>query len=163
MRYRKLGRSGIEVSEIGVGAWAIGGAMWGGARDEDSQAALERAIERGVNLIDTALVYGNGHSEKIVGEVLKAHPNVLVATKVPPKSYQWPAYPDAKIDDNFPGAHIRRSCEQSLRNLKRERIDLLQLHVWAEAWTDSDEWYGTMVKLREEGKIRLIGISLNSH
>jgi aryl-alcohol dehydrogenase-like predicted oxidoreductase len=163
MRYRKLGRSGIEVSEIGVGAWAMGGAMWGGARDDDSRAALERAIERGVNLIDTALVYGQGHSEKLVGEIVKKHPKVLVATKVPPKSYGWPARPDAKLEENFPGAYIRRSCEQSLRNLKVERIDLLQLHVWADAWTDSDEWYGTMVKLREEGKIRLIGISINSH
>jgi aryl-alcohol dehydrogenase-like predicted oxidoreductase len=163
MRYRKLGKSGIEVSEIGVGAWAIGGAMWGGARDTDSRAALERAIERGVNLIDTALAYGQGHSEKIVGDVLKQHPNVLVATKVPPKSYHWPAYPDATLENNFPAAWIRRSCEQSLKNLKKDRIDLLQLHVWADAWSDSDEWYGEMVKLREQGKIRLIGISLNSH
>jgi aryl-alcohol dehydrogenase-like predicted oxidoreductase len=163
MRYRKLGRSGLEVSEIGVGAWAIGGSMWGGARDDHSREALERAVERGVNLIDTALVYGNGHSEKIVGEFLKQHPKVLVATKVPPKSYNWPAYPDAPLKDNFPAAHIRRSCEQSLRHLQKERIDLLQLHVWADAWTDSDEWYGEMVKLRDEGKIRLIGISINSH
>src|SRR5262245_22235536 len=136
MRYRKLGKSGIEVSEVGVGAWAMGGSMWGGARDDHSREALERAVERGVNLIDTALVYGSGYSEKIVGEFLKQHPSVLVATKVPPKSSRWPAYPDAKIGDNFPAAHVRRSCEQSLRNLKRERIDLLQLHVWAEAWTD---------------------------
>jgi aryl-alcohol dehydrogenase-like predicted oxidoreductase len=161
MRYRKLGRSGIEVSEIGVGAWAIGGSMWGGARDDDSRAALVRAVERGVNFIDTARVYGDGHSERIVGEFLKQHPQVLVATKVPPKSYHWPAYPDATIEENFPAAWIRRCCEESLRHLGR--IDLLQLHVWAEAWTDRDEWYGEMVKLRDEGKIRLIGISINSH
>ncbi len=163
MRYRKLGRSGIDVSEIGVGAWAIGGGMWGGARDEDSRAALERAVERGVNLIDTALVYGSGHSERIVGDLLQRHPKVMVATKVPPKSSRWPAYPDAKIEENFPADWIRTCCEKSLTNLQRERIDLLQLHVWADGWTDRDEWYGTMVKLREEGKIGLIGISLNSH
>jgi aryl-alcohol dehydrogenase-like predicted oxidoreductase len=163
MRYRKLGRSGVEVSEIGVGAWAIGGSMWGGARDDDSRAALERAIERGVNLIDTALVYGQGHSEKIVGDVLKRHPEVLVATKVPPKSYNWPAQPDARLEDNFPAAWIRQSCEDSLAHLQRDHIDLLQLHVWADSWTLRDEWYGEMVKLREQGKIRLIGISINSH
>jgi aryl-alcohol dehydrogenase-like predicted oxidoreductase len=163
MRYRKLGKSGIEVSEIGVGAWAIGGNMWGGADDDQSSAALERAIERGVNLIDTALVYGSGRSERVVGGVLADHPNVMVATKVPPKAYHWPAYPDARLADNFPAPYIRECCEESLRNLKRDRIDLLQLHVWADAWTDSDEWYGEMVKLREAGKIRLIGISINSH
>jgi aryl-alcohol dehydrogenase-like predicted oxidoreductase len=163
MRYRKLGRSGIEVSEVGVGAWAIGGGMWGGPRDDDSRAALSHAIERGVNLIDTALVYGQGHSERLVGEVLARHPKVLVATKVPPKSYRWPAYPESRLEENFPGDWIRSCCEQSLSHLKKDHIDLLQLHVWAEAWTDSDEWYGAMVKLREEGKIRLIGISINSH
>jgi aryl-alcohol dehydrogenase-like predicted oxidoreductase len=161
MRFRKF--RGLEVSEIGVGAWAIGGTMWGGARDDDSRAALERAVEHGVNLIDTALVYGQGHSERIVGDFLSRHPNVMVATKVPPKAYEWPAPPGSKLEDFFPAQWIVRSCEQSLKNLKKERIDLLQLHVWADAWADQDEWYGAMVKLKEQGKIRLIGISLNSH
>lgn len=165
MRYRTLGKSGVRVSEVGVGAWAIGGGMWGGRRDDDSRAALGRAVDNGVNLIDTALVYGQGHSERLVGEFVRSRPGaeLLVATKVPPKSSSWPAYPDARIEDNFPGDWIRRSCEQSLKNLGLERIDLLQLHTWADAWTDRDEWYAEMVKLRDEGKIRLIGLSLNSH
>src|SRR6188472_1683071 len=108
MRYRKI--KDIEVSEIGVGAWAIGGTMWGGARDDDSRAALERAFDRGVNLVDTALVYGQGHSERIVGEILQGHRDVMVATKVPPKNFKWPAYPDSKIEECFPAAHIQRSC-----------------------------------------------------
>jgi aryl-alcohol dehydrogenase-like predicted oxidoreductase len=163
MRYRKLGRSGVEVSEIGVGAWAMGGTMWGGPRDADSRRALERAVAHGVNFIDTALVYGQGHSERLVGEFVRAHRGVLVATKVPPKSGAWPARPGAPLEPEFPAAWIRECCERSLANLGVERIDLLQLHVWADAWTDRDEWYGTMTRLREEGKIRLLGISINSH
>jgi aryl-alcohol dehydrogenase-like predicted oxidoreductase len=168
MRYRALGRSGLMVSEVGYGAWAIGGTMWGGARDGDARAALERAYELGVNLVDTALVYGDGHSERLVGEFVRAHASaggreVYVASKVPPMNMRWPADARAKLRDVFPAAHIRRSCEQSLRNLGLERIDLLQLHVFAAAWTDEDEWYGEMVALRDEGKIRLIGVSVNDH
>jgi len=163
MKYRTLGRSGLRVSEVGVGAWAMGGAMWGGKRDDDAKAAMQRAHELGVRLIDTALVYGDGHSEKLVGEFARARKDVLVATKVPPKAMQWPARPGSKLEEYFPGAWVRECCERSLRNLGLEHIDLLQLHVWNDAWTERDEWYGEMVKLREEGKIRAIGISVNSH
>jgi len=165
MKRRKLGRSGALVSEIGFGAWAIGGSMWGGARDDDARAALARARERGLNFIDTALVYGDGHSERLVGAFLReaGFRDALIATKVPPKSMQWPAQPGARLRDNFPAEWIRSCCERSLRNLGVERIDLLQLHVWAQAWTDQDDWYAALTKLREEGKLRLIGISINSH
>lgn len=163
MKTRALGKTGIRVSEVGFGAWAIGGGMWGGTRDEDSRAALERAYERGVTLYDTALVYGTGHSEKLVGGFAKRHPDVVVATKVPPKAMKWPAPPGSKVDEFFPAAWIRECAERSLANLGRDHIDLLQLHVWAESFTARDEWYGEMVRLREEGKIRAIGISINSH
>jgi len=116
-----------------------------------------------VTLVDTALVYGDGHSEKLVGQFLAAHREVAVATKVPPKCYQWPARPGSKLDEFFPAEWITRSCERSLKNLAVERIDLLQLHVWAEAWTDQDEWYQAMLALKQAGKIRAIGISINSH
>src|SRR5215467_3566799 len=135
MRERPLGRTGLAVSEIGFGAWAIGGGMWGGRRDDDARTALARAVERGVTFIDTALVYGNGHSEKLVGELVRVHPHVAVASKVPPKNYQWPARPRTALDKAFPGDWITSSTEQSLKNLGLERIDLLQLHVWADAWT----------------------------
>jgi aryl-alcohol dehydrogenase-like predicted oxidoreductase len=155
---------GPEVSEVGFGAWAIGGGMWGGRRDEDARAALERAFDRGVNFVDTALVYGDGHSERLVGEFARAHQGrVIVATKVPPKAYNWPARPGAPLRENFPGEWIVQCAEQSLTNLGLERIDLLQLHVWADAWTDEDEWHHALEKLRQAGKVRLFGISVNSH
>src|SRR5215831_19992987 len=165
MKRRKLGRSGALVSEIGFGAWAIGGSMWGGARDDDARAALARARERGLNFIDTALVYGDGHSERLAGAFLReaGFRDALIATKVPPKSMQWPAQPGARLRDNFPAEWIRSCCERSLKNLGLECVDLLQLHVWADAWTDRDEWYETMTRLRDQGKIRWIGISINSH
>src|SRR5262245_43757313 len=141
MRYRTLGRSGIRVSEVGFGAWAIGGGMWGPPRDDDAHAALDRAVELGVNFVDTALAYGQGHSEKLVGELLRRHDGVMVATKVPPRSGQWPARPGAPLRESFPADWIVSSCERSLANLGVERIDILQLHVWADAWTDEDEWY----------------------
>jgi aryl-alcohol dehydrogenase-like predicted oxidoreductase len=164
MRYRKLGNNGPDVSSIGFGAWAIGGGMWGGRRDEDARAALERAFARGVNFYDTALVYGDGHSERLVGEFARRHADqVYVATKVPPKSYQWPARPGSPLRDFFPASWITECAERSLRNLGLPRIDLLQLHVWADDWTDDDEWYGALDKLRQQGKVRLTGISINSH
>jgi aryl-alcohol dehydrogenase-like predicted oxidoreductase len=161
---RALGKSGVQVSEIGFGAWAIGGNMWGGVRDDDSRAALRRARELGVNLVDTALEYGDGHSEQLVGEVVReGWPDLVLATKVPPKAMQWPAPRDARLEDFFPAAWIRESCERSLRNLRVERIDLLQLHVWADAWTERDEWYEALDALRAQGKVRLLGVSINSH
>jgi aryl-alcohol dehydrogenase-like predicted oxidoreductase len=164
MRYRKLGNKGPEVSEIGFGAWAIGGGMWGGKRDEDARNALARAHELGVNLIDTALVYGEGHSERLVGEFARQHPGKLViASKVPPKNFQWPARPGSPLRDAFPADWIIARAESSLKNLGLECIDLLQLHVWADAWTDDDEWYGALDQLRQQGKIRLLGLSINSH
>ena len=164
MRLRKLSQNGPEVSEVSFGAWAIGGAMWGGRRDDDARAALEHAFSRGVNLVDTALVYGDGHSERLVGEFARAHRDqVYVATKVPPKAYNWPAPPNAPLRDNFPASWIVECAERSLKNLGLERIDLLQLHVWADAWTDQDEWYEALEKLRAQGKVRLTGISINSH
>src|SRR5436305_1809083 len=122
MKLRKLGRNGPEVSEIGFGAWAIGGGQWGGARDQDAGAALLRAREHGVNFIDTALVYGEGHSERLVGAFVREHRwhDAIIASKVPPKPMDWPARPDAQLEDFFPNDWIRGSCEQSLKNLGRE-------------------------------------------
>ena len=91
MRYRSFGQTGLQVSELGYGAWGIGKAMWGGADDEESLKSLRRAIERGVNFIDTALAYGDGHSEQLVGRVVRENAGVHVATKVPPKNWEWPA------------------------------------------------------------------------
>ena len=161
MRYRSLGNTGIEVSEIGYGAWGIGGKMWLGGSDDSSTAALRRAIELGLNFIDTALVYGEGHSERLVGAIAPAE--VHIATKVPPKNVRWPALRGIGIADVFPYDHIMKSTEQSLRNLKRETVDLLQLHVWNPEWIDSDEWRRAFADLKKSGKARFVGVSINDH
>ncbi|MSP61118.1 MAG: aldo/keto reductase [Myxococcales bacterium] len=164
MNTRPLGRTGLSVSEVGFGAWAIGGGMWGAADDATSIAALERAIDLGVNLIDTALVYGEGRSERLIGEVVRRRPEkIVVCSKVPPMNFQWPARADTPLRDVFPARHIRFSCEQSLSHLGLDCIDVLQLHVFASAWATENEWWDEMQALRAEGKIRHVGISLNDH
>src|SRR6478672_8244022 len=131
MQYRKLGRTGFAVSVLGYGAWGIGRSQWVGATDVESMVALRRAIEKGVNFIDTALAYGNGHSEKLVGDAVRSEPGrVYVATKVPPKNGQWPARAGATADDVFPADWIVECTETSLRNLALEAIDVQQFHVW---------------------------------
>ena len=162
MRYRKLGRTNFEISEIGFGAWGIGGKQWLGGDDNESLAALRRAIELGVNLIDTALAYGDGHSEQLVGQVVRDTPGkIYVATKVPPKNGIWPA--SGAITDVFPYDYIMRSAEESLRNLKLDAIDLLQLHVWSADWLSTDEWRRAFEDLKRSGRVRSVGISATEH
>jgi aryl-alcohol dehydrogenase-like predicted oxidoreductase len=164
MRTRPLGRTGMQVSEIGFGAWGIGGAQWIGARDEESRRALHRAIDLGVNLVDTALAYGNGHSERLVGRVARERRETLyVATKVPPKNLVWPAPRGVPVDENYPPDHVVRSAETSLRNLGSERIDLLQLHTWLDDYLDQDGWRDALLGLKRQGKVRAVGISVNDH
>jgi aryl-alcohol dehydrogenase-like predicted oxidoreductase len=164
MRYRKLGRTGMEISEVGYGAWGIGGNQWKGSTDDEALKALHRALELGLNFIDTALAYGEGHSEKLVGGVVKQAPGrVFVATKVPPMNRVWPAAPGSNIMDVFPYEYIVRSTEESLRNLQMDTIDLQQLHVWDPGWIDRDEWKRAFEDLKRDGKIRFTGISINDH
>ena len=163
MRYRKLGRTNFQVSEIGFGAWGIGGKQWLGGEDHESLAALRRAIELGVNLIDTALAYGDGHSEQLVGEVVRQTrgTRIYVATKVPPKNRIWPA--KGSLDEVFPYDYIVGSAEESLRNLKLDAIDLLQLHVWSADWTGREEWRRAFEDLRRAGKVHSVGVSATEH
>jgi aryl-alcohol dehydrogenase-like predicted oxidoreductase len=164
MRYRTLGRTGIEVSEIGYGAWGIGGAQWGGADDDESVQALQRAIELGLNFVDTALAYGEGHSERLVGRVARERAeSVHVATKVPPRNRIWPAQEGAPLDEVFPPGYVSECAERSLENLGVPSIDLLQLHVWNDDWADSGELRAEVDELRSSGKIRFFGISINDH
>jgi aryl-alcohol dehydrogenase-like predicted oxidoreductase len=164
MRYRKLGKTNFEVSEIGYGSWGIGGKQWLGGRDDESLSALRRAIELGVNLIDTALAYGDGHSEKLVGQVVRdtAH-KIYVATKVPPKNGIWPARAGTPISEVFPYDYIMHSAEESLRNLGLESIDLLQLHVWHPEFLERDDWRRAFDDLKRSGKVRAAGISVTEH
>ncbi len=164
MNYRKLGKTGLDVSEIGFGAWGIGKTMWIGASDSESLAALRHAIDLGLNFIDTALAYGDGHSEKLVGEAVRASgKRVYIATKVPPKNKRWPARPGIGIEEAFPRDYVVESTETSLRNLGVEQIDVQQLHVWNPEWLASDEWRRALEDLKTSGKVKAVGISINDH
>jgi aryl-alcohol dehydrogenase-like predicted oxidoreductase len=163
MLYRPLGRTGLSVSEIGYGGWGIGGSGWIGAEEHESIRALHRAIELGMNFIDTARGYGE--SERIVGRVLREHPDdeVYWATKVPPKNGLWPA-PDG-IDPAlaYPGEHIRASLDTSLRSSGLDHVDLLQFHVWSDDWVGRGDWLETIQAAKQAGKIRHFGISVNDY
>jgi aryl-alcohol dehydrogenase-like predicted oxidoreductase len=138
--------------------------MWQGATDAESLKALHAAADLGVNFIDTALVYGDGHSEQLVGRFIRERKEkIAVASKIPPLNYQWPAPPGGRLGDAFPANHIIQSTENSLRHLGLETIDVQQFHVWNDDWTDLPEWYDAITRLREQGKIRHFGISINDH
>ncbi len=162
MRYRTLGKTGLEVSEIGFGAWGIGRQMWRGADDRESIRALHLAVDLGLTFIDTALVYGRGHSEKLIGRFLgECQERVIVATKVPPANGMWPA--QGTVSEVFPPQHITSCVEQSLQNLGVEKLDLLQLHVWSQDWINQDLWYETLIDLKTSGKIGHFGVSVGDH
>ena len=165
MEYRTLGKTNLKVSAIGFGAWAIGGNMWGPQDDNDSIAAINKALDLGVNFIDTALAYGNGHSEEIIGKVLKERKvkreNIIIATKIPP--LMWPPPPTTHAKDAFPKENLISSVEQSLKNLNLDYIDLIQLHSWRENWTDDTDWHETLLDFKKQGKIRFIGISVHDN
>jgi aryl-alcohol dehydrogenase-like predicted oxidoreductase len=164
MRYRKLGKTNFEISDIGYGAWGIGGLQWLGGTDDESLQALRTAIDCGLNFIDTALAYGNGHSEKLVGKTAReSGRRIFVATKVPPRNGIWPAPAGTPIGEVFPKKYIIESTETSLRNLGLEAIDLQQLHVWTSEWTTRDEWKEAAEELKRAGKIKAFGISLTEH
>ena len=158
---RRLGRTGLSVSEVGYGAWGIGGSMWLGAEDQESLRALNRAIDLGVNFIDTAAVYGNGHSERLVGEVVRERSErIVVASKIPPKNFEWPAR-TADPDEAFPADHVRKWTERTLTNLGLDVLDVQQFHVWNDEWVGRGSWLEGIQALKDEGKIRFFGVSIN--
>jgi aryl-alcohol dehydrogenase-like predicted oxidoreductase len=164
MNYRTLGKTGFNVSEIGYGAWGIGKGAWIGATDDESLKALQRAIDLGLNFIDTALVYGDGHSENLVGQIVRQRSErIYVATKIPPKNEVWPAQAGVPVTEVFPAQHIIGSTEQSLKNLGLETIDVQQFHVWSDEWVNQGDWLDTIQKLKKEGKIKYFGVSINDH
>ncbi len=163
MRYRKLGRTGLDVSEIGFGAWGIGAAQWIGAKDEISLAALKKARDLGVNFYDTALAYGEGHSEQLLARAFAASPEIIVASKVPPKNYLWPARRGMPLAEVFPRQYVLSCLDHSLKNLGRETVDVYQFHVWNDEWASQTEWLETVQEMRRSGKARSVGISINDH
>lgn len=155
---RRLGNSDLEITPLGIGAWAMGGAgwqfSWGAQDDAESSAAIQAALDAGINWIDTAAVYGLGHSEEVVGRALKGRSNKpYIFTKC---ERTWDA--NQKIVPNLKAASIRKECENSLRRLQVDRIDLYQIH-WPEPDADIEEGWTEMARLKEEGKVRWIGVS----
>jgi aryl-alcohol dehydrogenase-like predicted oxidoreductase len=161
MRYRSFGRLGWQVSEVGYGMWGMGG--WTGSEDSESRASLDRAIALGCNFFDTAWAYGEGHSERLLGETLRNHPRsrLYVATKIPPKNRKWPARPSYPLEDAFPSDYIREYTEKSLENLGVSTIDLQQFHVWSDHWAGDERWQRAIRALKEEKLIQGFGISVN--
>lgn len=162
MRHRRFGRLGWQVSEIGYGMWGMG--SWSGSDDSESMQSLAAALELGCNFFDTAWVYGDGHSERLLGNLLREFPDhrLYVATKIPPKNMRWPARPEFDLDDTFPPEHIERYVHHSLENLGVERFDLIQLHTWEDRWLEDDRWVRSLEDLRDQGLFDGIGISLNT-
>jgi aryl-alcohol dehydrogenase-like predicted oxidoreductase len=160
MRYRTLGRTGLKVSEVGYGAWGIGKTFWIGADDEESLRSLQAARDAGVNFYDTALVYGDGHSEQLIGQAFGQSPEVIIASKVPPKDYVWQQKPGAKLDAVFPREYVLQCLDQSLTNLGREYVDVYQFHTWIDDWASSEEWHETVRDIKASGKAKFVGISV---
>ena len=161
MKYRRFGRTGWPVSEIGYGMWGMAG--WTGSDDEESARSLDRAVELGCTFFDTAWAYGEGRSEQLLGALLKRHPGrrLYTATKIPPRNRQWPARAEYRLQDVFPADYIRDYTERSLRNMDVQTVDLQQFHVWSDAWAEDDAWQRAVSALKEEKLVRAIGISIN--
>lgn len=161
MLYRTLGPSGLKVSEIGFGAWQIGGG-WGAIDDAESLRSIQLAIDNGVTFIDTAAVYGDGHSEKLIGQAVAGQRNkVVIASKIPPKNMKWDDVPKLPCTATFPASWIIQQTEKSLTHLKIDQLDLQQLHAWSPAYVQQTEWLEGFQKLKQQGKIKAFGVSAN--
>lgn len=161
MQYRKFGRTGWQVSEVGYGMWGMAG--WTGSEEDEVNRSLDRALELGCNFFDTAWAYGAGLSEEILNKALQRHPGkrLYVATKIPPKNRKWPSKPHYSLEEVFPSDYIVEYTEKSLKNLGVETIDLQQFHVWEDSWAQQDEWKEAIRKLTQQGKVQAWGISVN--
>jgi aryl-alcohol dehydrogenase-like predicted oxidoreductase len=161
MNYRRFGRTNWEVSEIGYGMWGMGG--WSGSDDEESLRSLQRAVDLGCNFFDTAWAYGEGRSERLLDEVVRANADkrLYTATKIPPKNLQWPSRRGSALDDCFPPEHIDEYVRSSLDNARLQSFDLIQFHVWEDDWLSDNRWATKMDELRAEGLVKAVGISIN--
>jgi aryl-alcohol dehydrogenase-like predicted oxidoreductase len=143
--------------------------MWRGATDEEGKEAVRRALVLGIDFFDTALAYGDGHSEWLLAEVLEergARDRVVVATKIPPMDYEWPGQGTTPLARVFPPRHLVDCVEASLRNLRAQALHLEQFHVWHDGWLDDPTWgetRATMERMRRDGKVLHWGVSVNDH
>jgi aryl-alcohol dehydrogenase-like predicted oxidoreductase len=161
MKYRKLGRTNWNVSEIGYGMWGMAG--WTGSDDEESFRSLQLAVDMGCNFFDTAWGYGGGKSESILGEIVRANKGwkLYTATKIPPKNFKWPGKREYSLDDCYPPDHIQEYVEKSLKNAGFDSFDLMQFHTWEDHWLEDDRGINKMIDLKEQGLFHAMGISIN--
>jgi aryl-alcohol dehydrogenase-like predicted oxidoreductase len=161
MHYRQFGRTGFQISDIAHGLWGMGG--WSGSDDEQSLAALQLAVDLGCNFFDSAWAYGEGKSDSLLGEIIARNPGkrLYAASKVPPKNRKWPASASDSLHDVFPADHVVDYAKKIREQLRVETIDLLQLHVWSDAWAGEAEFRETVQRLKEEKLIAAFGLSLN--
>lgn len=177
MKYRTLGKTNLKVSEVGMGTWQLAGkpGTWAWAKSDyqESLRSLYKFTELGGNFIDTAWVYGysdnnpSSHpSEEMIGKFLKeskSRQKTVIASKIPPKNFQWPTHYGNKIEDVFPKQHIEKCVDDSLKNLSIDFIDLMQFHVWQDDWVNNEEWKETIMKITKAGKVKFWGISINDY
>jgi aryl-alcohol dehydrogenase-like predicted oxidoreductase len=161
MKYRRFGRTGWDVSEMGYGMWGM--ASWSNSSDEESLRSLQAAIDQGVTFFDTAYAYGNGHSENLLGQIVRANPNkrLYTASKIPPKTLQWPAPADSTLMQSFPPDHVEEYVHRSLENAGLQQLDLMQFHTWNDEWMRDDRWFYKLDDLRSQKLINAFGISIN--
>ena len=161
MKYRRFGRTGWEVSEIGYGMWGM--ASWTNSSDEESLRSLQASVDFGVNFFDTAYAYGQGHSENLLGQIVRANPSkrLYTATKIPPKTLQWPAPADSTLVQSFPPDHVEEYVHRSLENAALGQFDLMQFHTWNDEWMRDDRWFYKLDDLRSQKLINALGISIN--
>jgi aryl-alcohol dehydrogenase-like predicted oxidoreductase len=161
MKLRELGRAGIAVSDIGYGVWGM--SSWSGSDDLESNNSLQAAVDLGCNFFDSAWAYGEGKGDAFVGATVTRNPGkrLYVASKIPPLNRRWPASPQDRYTDVFPAEHVFRYADLIRRQLGTDSIDLLQLHVWDDAWADEKEFHETATKLKKDGIVRAFGISVN--
>lgn len=161
MQYRRFGRTGWQVAEMGYGMWGLAG--WTDTDQSEVNRSLDLSVELGCNFFDTAWGYGAGLSEQILGKLLKNHASKALyhATKIPPKNFIWPSKPHFTLQECFPYDHIIEFTEKSLQNLGVDCIDLQQFHVWEDGWAAQDEWKQAVTRLKQEGKVKYFGVSVN--
>jgi aryl-alcohol dehydrogenase-like predicted oxidoreductase len=161
MKSRRLGRTGLDVSDIAHGLWGMSG--WSGSEEQKSLQALQLAVDLGCNFFDSAWAYGNGNSDRLLGQILSRNPGkrLYAASKIPPKDGKWPSSPQEKYSNVFPAAHVFKYTRLILEKMGTDSIDLLQFHVWDDSWSKEPEFRETVEKLKSDGLIRAFGLSLN--
>jgi aryl-alcohol dehydrogenase-like predicted oxidoreductase len=161
MKYRKLGRTDFNVSEIAYGVWGM--SSWAGSDDQQSRESLKLSAELGCNFFDSAWAYGEGKGDSFVGELKRSHQgsSLYVASKIPPMNLKWPASSRDQYAQVFPAEHVFKYVDLILGKAGLPCLDLLQFHVWDDSWTDEKEFRETVTKLKRDGLIRAFGLSLN--